>query len=65
MSDTPYLGHGGAWRRIKELEREVAELREALEKISNMNYHRGHGPHCTCSQEDREEIARAVLKGKP
>lgn len=44
--------------RLQEIN---AELLAALDKVAGMNQHSGIGPHCTCSQSDRINTARAAI----
>ena len=59
------MGDSDLKRMADEIERlraENAMLRAALEDVSTCNSHYGAGPHCTCSQREREGVARAALK---
>ena len=42
------------------LERHANSMAEAIDKMATLNKHHGLGPHCTCSQRERVEIAIAA-----
>src|SRR5687768_6464346 len=47
---------------VKYLLALVDQLGGALEKVDRANWHSGPGPHCTCSQAERQSIIGAALK---
>jgi hypothetical protein len=53
--------HVIAARLFSELQTERARLRDAILQIAYCNSHTGGGAHCTCSQVERQMIARAIL----
>jgi hypothetical protein len=53
--------HVIAARLFSELQTERARLRDAIMEMSHCNLHTGDGPHCACSQRERETIASTVL----
>lgn len=56
------------WQQLKShidhersLVAEIQRLTDALKEVDRANSHRGAGPHCKCSQAERERIVSAAL----
>jgi chromosome segregation ATPase len=46
---------------LRESRARVEQLEQALKDVDRANSHQGAGPHCTCSQRERERIISAAL----
>lgn len=61
MTANWYRTSGGLIAALTPYALALLTARQALDRLQFTNSHSGHGPHCTCSQGERERIASEAL----